>query len=309
MTLAKAADGTANLHIWRDGREYLRQKGPIFLKQWNNLVFAALPGPPLENTRYLDLSVAPIGFPDETFDAVYAYHVFEHLTPAEGERCAHEIFRILKMGGIFRISVPDLESACRDYLDALQAAADNTTRQNVLRYRWAVMAIFEQMVRDRTGGLMLDAIDRREYDDAQMHKMFGDALQPLLNRNRLAGAGGDDGLRSRMVQRWRSSKPFVLLRRIYRGAHDIVGNSREAVTHRLDRRETKENVQWMYDRLSLRLLLERAGFDDVRDMDHGSSSIPGWSGYDFDRSNSGDYPLDPSVYVEGRKLERLRPAR
>jgi len=27
---------------------------------------------------------------DETFDAVYAYHVFEHLTPSHGERCAQQ---------------------------------------------------------------------------------------------------------------------------------------------------------------------------------------------------------------------------
>jgi hypothetical protein len=71
----------------------------------------------------------------------------------------------------------------------------------------------------------------------------------------------------------------------------------------------KESVRWMYDRLSLRLLFEQAGFQDVRQMDHLSSSIAGWSVYDFDRSNNGDYPLDPSVYMEGRKPERPNRAR
>ena len=99
MTLAKAADGTANLHIWREGEEYLLQKGHSFLKQWNNLVFAALPGPPLANTRYVDLSTNPLGFADETFDAVYSYHVFEHLTPFHGRRCAQQIIRALKPAG------------------------------------------------------------------------------------------------------------------------------------------------------------------------------------------------------------------
>jgi hypothetical protein len=60
----------------------------------------------------------------------------------------------------------------------------------------------------------------------------------------------------------------------------------------------------MYDRLSLRLLLEHAGFQDIRQMDHVSSSIPGWSEYDFDCSNNGDYALDPSVYMEGKKPAR-----
>ena len=180
MTLAKAADGTANLHIWREGEEYLLQKGHSFLKQWNNLVFAALPGPPLANTRYVDLSTDPLGFADETFDAVYSYHVFEHLTPFHGRRCAQQIIRALKPGGIFRVSVPDLETACRDYLDTLRAASDHSTRQNLVRYRWAVMAIFEQMVRERSGGLMLEAIEQGEYDDAQLRHLFGDALRPVV---------------------------------------------------------------------------------------------------------------------------------
>ena len=295
MTLAKAADGTANLHIWREGEEYLLQKGHSFLKQWNNLVFAALPGPPLANTRYVDLSTDPLGFADETFDAVYSYHVFEHLTPFHGSRCAQQIFRALKPGGIFRVSVPDLETACLDYLDTLRAASDDSTRKNLVRYRWAVMAIFEQMVRDRSGGLMLEAIEQGEYDDAQLRHLFGDALRPVVE--------GRGSARPRA-----RGRAYIVLRQIYRGARTILGKSRPKVTNRLDPRLTKEAVQWMYDRLSLRLLLEEAGFQDIRQMDHASSSIPGWSGYDFDRSNNGDYPLDPSVYMEGRKPERPRRA-
>ena len=312
MTLARAADGTANLHIWREGEEYLLQKGPIFLKQWNNLVYATLPGPPLANTRYVDLSTAPLGFAEETFDAVYAYHVFEHLTPSQGERCAQQIFSVLKAGGICRVSVPDLETLCRNYLDTLHTACDHSTRQNLVRYRWAVMVIFEQMVRERSGGLMLEAIEQREFDDAQLRDIFGDALRPLVERTRSASSGdAADGRQPRQVQQQRPPNARTLLRRIYWGTRAVLGKSRPRVTNRwmdLDPRVTKEAVRWMYDRLSLRLLLEKAGFEEVRQMDHVSSSIPGWSAYDFDRSNNGDYPLDPSVYIEGRKAERPRRA-
>lgn len=296
MTLVKAADGTTNLHIWREGEEYLLQKGHSFLKQWNSLIFAARPGPPLANTRYVDLSTESLGFADETFDAVYSYHVFEHLTPLHGKHCTGEIFRVLKSGGIVRVSVPDLETACRDYLDTLRVASEHSTQQNLVRYRWAVMAIFEQMVRDRSGGLMLDAIEQGEYDDEQLRHLFGDALRPVV-----AGRGS-----ARPVERGRA---YILLRRIYRAARTILGKSRPKITNRLDPRLTKEAVQWMYDRLSLRLLLEQASFQDIRQMDHASSRIRGWSGYDFDRSNNGDYPLDPSVYMEGKKPERSPRAR
>ena len=308
--LTSAADGTVNLHIWREGEEYLRQKGPAFLNQWNNLIFAARPGPPFANTRYLDLSTSPLGFADETFDAVYAYHVFEHLIPSHGERCAQEIFSALKPGGIFRLSVPDLETTCRDYLHALEAAAAESTRQNVVRYRWAVMAIFEQMVRDRSGGMMLDAIKQGEYDTAQLRDMFGDMLLPIVERTRggNTGSAGDSPPPGHVHQR-RSSNARTVLRRIYRGVRPIFGQSRPTVTNRLDPRVTKEAVQWMYDRFSLRLLLEQAGFQDIRRVDHLSSNISGWSGYDFDRSDNGGYPLDPSVYMECRKPESPRRSR
>jgi SAM-dependent methyltransferase len=277
MALARAENGTTNLHIWREGEQYLLQKGPTFLEQWNNLVFAAVPGPRLANTRYVDLTTDPLGFSDETFDAVYAYHVFEHLTPAQGKQCVRQIFSVLKPGGIFRLSVPDLETACQDYLHALQVAAADPTRQNLVHYHWAVMAIFEQMVRDRSGGMMREAIEEGEYDDAQLRSMFGDGLQPVIDRRH-----------RRSARIGRNS----LNRRIYHKARTILA---------------KENVQWMYDRLSLRLLLEQAGFQEVLQMDHVSSKIPDWSRYNFDRSNNGDYPLDPSVYVEGIKPVR-RPA-
>ena len=48
--------------------------------------------------------------------------------------------------------------------------------------------------------------------------------------------------------------------------------------NRMDPRLTKEAVQWMYNRLSLRLLLEQAGFQDVSQTDHLSSSISGLVG-------------------------------
>jgi predicted SAM-dependent methyltransferase len=304
-SLTRAADGTVNLHIWREGQEYLRQKGAAFVNQWNNVVFAARPGPPLPNTRYLDLSASPLGFADETFDAVYAYHVFEHLTPWHGERCARQIFSALKVGGIFRLSVPDLETACRQYLHALEAATAEPTRQNTVRYRWAVMAIFEQMVREHSGGMMLDAINEGAYDDAQLRDMFGDMLLPLVEQARSANSGGvsDSRQPGRMQQR-RSSHARTVLRRFYRTARTMLGKSHPTVRNRLDPRVTKEAGQWMYDRFSLRLLLEHAGFEDINQVDHVSSSIPRWSAYDFDRSERGGYPLDPSVYMECRKLEQ-----
>jgi hypothetical protein len=57
----------------------------------------------------------------------------------------------------------------------------------------------------------------------------------------------------------------------------------------------------MYDRVSLQLLLEIQGFRNFSVKSHAESDIVGWERYNLDRSNYGDYGIDPSVYVEVKR--------
>ena len=50
----------------------------------------------------------PLPYADATFEGVYSEHTLEHLYPGEAMRLLAEIRRVLKPGGIFRCSVPDL---------------------------------------------------------------------------------------------------------------------------------------------------------------------------------------------------------
>jgi hypothetical protein len=68
-----------------------------------------------------------------------------------------------------------------------------------------------------------------------------------------------------------------------------------------DPRRSGEANKWMYDRLSLKLLLEAQRFKQYSVKNFRDSEIKNWERYDFDRSNYGDYPLEPSVYIECRK--------
>jgi predicted SAM-dependent methyltransferase len=56
-------------------------------------------------------------FADDSVDEVYASHVYEHLGHRkELSQAIAEVRRILKPGGLFKISVPDLEVLCKLFL-------------------------------------------------------------------------------------------------------------------------------------------------------------------------------------------------
>ncbi len=58
----------------------------------------------------------PLPFKDNTFSAVYASHVLEHLYLVEARQLLAECRRVVKPGGVIRIVVPDLHSMVVDYL-------------------------------------------------------------------------------------------------------------------------------------------------------------------------------------------------
>ena len=68
--------------------------------------------------------------------------------------------------------------------------------------------------------------------------------------------------------------------------------------HGRDPRFTGESDLWHDDFFSLKRTLENAGFCDVIQVDYNRSGIAGWEAFDLDRSNHGDYPLEPSMYLE-----------
>jgi ubiquinone/menaquinone biosynthesis C-methylase UbiE len=58
----------------------------------------------------------PLPFRDDTFTAIYASHVLEHLYLVEAQKLLVECKRILRHRGTIRLVVPDLHSMVLDYL-------------------------------------------------------------------------------------------------------------------------------------------------------------------------------------------------
>lgn len=56
-------------------------------------------------------------FKDNSIEEIYASHVVEHIDQKSIKKTLKGIHRILKVGGKFYVSVPDLEVLCRIFID------------------------------------------------------------------------------------------------------------------------------------------------------------------------------------------------
>ncbi|WP_350353340.1 methyltransferase domain-containing protein [Microbacterium sp. A8/3-1] len=67
--------------------------------------------------RFVQADVTdPLPFDDDTFDWIYAEHLLEHLSLRDAIAWLTEARRILRPGGVLRLSTPDLELYMRGYL-------------------------------------------------------------------------------------------------------------------------------------------------------------------------------------------------
>lgn len=300
MDIKQSSDGQRNLHFYREGDEYFRQKSPVFLKEFTNVLFTVLPQPPDSEIIYLDLT-KPLVFDDNTFDHVNAYHVFEHLSPKEGERFAKEIYRVIKPGGIFRVSVPDLERIAREYLMFLEAGLKEPSKQNLLRYRWAVMEMIDQATREVSGGCMLESLKSGELDQVFVKQRYGDVFDEYFDQRAKKERGQwVPPPKKPIIEKLLSLTPQKI---INKWKHTVYENKLKNKLKEIggDPHKSKERVRWMYDRLSLQLLVEQCGFGDFAHKEFNDSDIPHWDKYNLDQSNYGEHALDPSVYIECKK--------
>lgn len=58
-------------------------------------------------------SILAVPVADETYDAVYSAHNLEHLFRHEVPVALHEFWRVLRLGGLLMVEVPDLQSVAK----------------------------------------------------------------------------------------------------------------------------------------------------------------------------------------------------
>lgn len=220
-------------------------------------------------------------FPDQRFDAVYASHVLEHLTPSEARRLLFEIRRVLSTNGVVRIVVPDLEGIVRLYIAELEAAAGGDTDAR-WRHRWMTVEMLDQLVRCRPGGVMARwwSCDPVPCQDLIESRLGAEAINAIADLHA------------------RRSGPAVDPKAMF---HELEVDDRAALRFAA----SGERHKWMYDRVSLAELLLECGFQDPCRVGAGESRIPDFAGFGLDADASGTPYKPDSLFMEAIAGESL----
>lgn len=280
--------------------------GPNYHRSWVNL---DLNPPAPEVTRWNLEKGVP--FSPETFEVVYHSHLLEHLPKPRAEALISECARILKPGGIIRIAIPDLEAIARAYLDKLESALKGNAGAHA-DYEWMLLELLDQGGRDRPGGEMESYLSRETIENREfVLSRIGSEGEGLMSSPKAPNRD------NRFLKRLASKSLLQIATKLRaEGFTGILWRLRAALASLLVFatagkaglrafrvglfRSSGETHQWMYDRYSLSVLLERSGFSEIKVCRHDESRIPDFFSFALDSADGRSRKPD-SLYIEAVK--------
>lgn len=174
-----------------------------------------------------------------------------------------------------RLAVPDLEMIARLYLQNLEVAARGDPGAGE-RLEWMTIELVDQLAREQPGGEMLKfwKLQPMPAEEFVLQRMGREVLRFLeyfrsLPSDQQAACG----------QAQPADDPLAI------GKFRLSG----------------EVHKWMYDRVSLRLLLSRCGFTDIQVKTADRSSIPNFSSSGLDLAPDGSVRKPDSLFMEASK--------
>jgi SAM-dependent methyltransferase len=271
--------------------------GSRFHPDWNNVDFTSTGLGIIAHNLALG-----VPFSDTSLDVVYHSHILEHFPKTQAPIFLQECYRVLKPHGIIRIAIPDLEQIIRSYVFALEQAISGSA-EAVDNYNWLLLELFDQMVRDRSGGDMAayflqDHIPNEAFIlkrlGTEAKKLIESGLQPMQNSQPPDPWFNRTFRPAYQFLRDRNYRREIFLR--------LLLGSTEYETLQIGRfRQSGEIHQWMYDRYSLARLLEECGFKQIVQRTATESYIPNWSGFNLDTEPDGSVYKPDSLFMEAIK--------
>lgn len=262
--------------------------GSRYLPNWTNLDFVST-GPGVVAHNLLE----GIPFPNDSFDVVYNSHVLEHFSKEQAIYFIQECYRVLKPSGVLRIATPDLEQIARIYLQQMEKVLSDANPLNKANYDWAVIEMFDQAVRHKSGGDMAaywrqPELINQDWIETRMGDEFL-AFRNSIARKRVRSVNDNVLLRwiksfRKKVLIWLSNEPR-LFEYLALGRFRLGG----------------EIHQWMYDRYSLFALLKESGFRTVKQMDAHTSLMNDWDKFQWLDMEAGKVRKPDSIFMEAIK--------
>ena len=262
--------------------------GTTFHKDWTNVDFVSHSEFVMSHNL-----LNGIPFSDNSFEFVYHSHVLEHMPKKYAPEFIGECYRILKPGGIIRVAIPDLEQIAKNYIRYLNDSLDGKTDAQK-KYEWTMLEMYDQVVRNKTGGEMMEYIKEvtNQNDDFLLERN-GKEVESIINQVRNQKPSTP------------SSKFKTLLSSLYHFNLKnallklLLKKNNSAMNDGLFR-SRGEIHQWMYDRYSLKKILEEKGFINVIQRSAFESYLPDWQKFNLDGVN-GKIRKPDSLFMEGIK--------
>lgn len=267
--------------------------GSVFHTFWTNIdLVSASPAVQVHDLR------KKFPYSDAYFNACYNSHVLEHFTIQEASSLLAECWRILKPQGIVRIVVPNLEEIVKNYLKILnKIEAEHIEIE--LNYDWIMLELYDQTVRYFSGGEMGRYLNKHNINNKEfiISRIGQEAENYWLKQENNIKKSIWKKIKSKtpswFIQKFRThfAKTLVTL---------VAGKkARQAFEEGLFR-QSGEIHRWMYDRFSLRRILEQSGFIDVQVCRADESRIPDFNSYDLDMVD-GKVRKPDSLFMEAIK--------
>lgn len=264
--------------------------GDRFHEAWINIDFH-----PVDNRVKKVNILLGLPFQDNSFDFVYTSHFLEHLTPEQADFVLSEIKRVLKIDGIVRVVVPDLENICKEYLRILDMVLKDDQYEE--QYEWITVELLDQLVRNKPGGKMYEIYQRIL---SSKNNKLNDYVFYRVGVNILKNEAKNIPYR-KTIRRitWDKIKNKLLYIYIKLISFLIPKDIRDYV---FVQTSIGEKHLWMYDRYSLTSKLKKIGFRDIQLMEYNKSQIPNFNDYLLDINEDGTpHKGISSLYIEAKK--------